>query len=109
MCVKTLFVMGFLSTSSEFEITVNHSQAEAFDKFLAYVKQSRNLILSQSSRCEMISYTRKTSLFSMPIDFVIEFKEDGINKTKLMVQTSSGTVDWGKAKGMVNDIVKEIY
>ena len=31
------------------------------------------------------------------------------HKTRLSVNSSSGTIDWGKAKGLVNDIVKEIY
>ena len=95
--------------SSEFEVVVQHTKEEAFDRFLAHVNKSKNLSLTQSNRCELISYTRKTSLFSWPIDFVIEFKEEGANNTKLMVQSASGTIDWGKAKGMINDIVKQIY
>ena len=95
--------------SSEFEVVVKHSKEEAFDRFLSYVNKTKNLKLTQSNRCESIGYTRQTSLLSWPIDFFITFKEDGPNQTKLMVESASGTVDFGKAKGMINDIIKEIY
>lgn len=106
---KTLFIMGFLSTSSEFEITVNHPQVDAFDKFHSYVKQARSLSLISATKPSEICYAKPISLFSGRIDFTIQFKAINENQTKLLVNSSSVTVDWGKAKGMVNDIVKEIY
>lgn len=95
--------------SSEFEVVVNHSKEEAFDRFLDFIKNKRNLKLSHEHRNEMIAYIRRTSLFSWPINFTISFIAIDEHQTKLSVNSSSGTMDWGKAKGMINDIVKEIY
>lgn len=95
--------------SSEFDIVVNHSKEEAFDRFLDYVKNKRSLKLTHSHRSEMLAYIRRISLFSWPINFTISFSEINEHQTRLSVNSSSGTVDWGKTKGMINDIVKEIY
>ena len=66
--------MGFLSTSSEFEITVNHPQVDAFDKFHSYVKQARSLSLISATKPAEICYAKPISLFSGRIDFTIQEK-----------------------------------
>lgn len=101
--------MSIFSLRSEFEITVKHPKEEAFGRFHSYVKKNRNLNLTDFEKCNIITFTKGMSLLSLPIDFEINFKEDGENQTVLTVKSSSGTIDWGKAKGIINDIVKEIY
>lgn len=101
--------MGFFSFNSEFEITVNHPQEEAFKRMLSYVNKNRSLKLVATEPSEKLFFTKGTSLFSWPIDFEITFEEIDQNNTKLSVKSESGTLDLGKAKGMINDIVTEIY
>ncbi len=101
--------MGFFSFNSEFEISVKHPKEEAFERMLSYVKKSNSLKLTEAERFEKLLFTKGTSLFSYPIDFEIIFEEFDHNETKLSVKSESGTIDFGKAKGMINDIVKEIY
>ena len=77
--------------------------------YYSYVKKSNSLKLTEAERFEKLLFTKGTSLFSYPIDFEIIFEEFDHNETKLSVKSESGTIDFGKAKGMINDIVKEIY
>lgn len=95
--------------NSEFDITVNHPKEDAFDKFLSHVNESKQFNLTDSKRSDTLYFRRKTSGWSLPIDFTINFESIDENHTKLMVKSQSGTIDWGKAKGMINDIVKKIY
>lgn len=101
--------MGFFSFNSEFEITVNHSKKDAFDRFYDYVNDQSSLKVTASEKAKKLFFTKGTSLFSYPIDFKIYFEEIDKNNTKLSVKSESGTLDLGKAKGIINDIVKEIY
>ena len=101
--------MGFFSLNSEFEITVNHPKEKAFKNLLSYVEKSRSLKLTKTEKFEKMFFTKGTTLFSWPIDFEIFFEEIDKDSTKLSVKSESETIDFGKAKGMFNDIVKKIY
>ena len=57
----------------------------------------------------MLAFTKDTSLFSYPIDFEILFNEVGQSQTMLTVKSSSGTIDWGKAKKIISEITNIIY
>jgi hypothetical protein len=41
--------------------------------------------------------------------FSITFKEIDKGSTQLSVSSASSSLDFGQAKGIINDIVKEIY
>ena len=99
--------MGLFNTN--FEATVNHPQEEIFKNFCKYIKQDGGLSLSSSSRFSKINFTKGTTLFSYAIDFEIELKKTKENQTILMVKSSSDTIDLGKSKGLINDILQEIY
>ena len=101
--------MGFFSFNNEFEITVNHPQEEAFNRFYDYVMNKGNLSISNYELYDMLAFTKDTTLFSWPIDFEIFFNGAGKNQTKLTVKSSSGTIDWGKAKRIVCEIADIIY
>lgn len=107
--VQNKNVMGLLSFTSAFEISIKHSKEEAFKRFLSYVNQSRNLKLTETEEFEKMSFTKGTSLFSWPIEFSITFKEIDKDSTQLSVSSASSSLDFGQAKGIINDIVKEIY
>ena len=106
---KSLYCMGLMSFKSDFEVVVKHSKETAFDKLLSYLLSSKKFNNVHFTRSEWISFTRRTSLLSYPIDFNVTFKIVDDKQTSLVVHSESGTIDWGKAKGMINDIVKEIY
>lgn len=101
--------MGLMSFKSDFEVVVKHPKETAFDKLLSYLLSSKKFKNVHYTRSEWISFTRRTSLLSYPIDFDVKFTSADSTQTTLVVHTVSGTIDWGKAKGMINDIVKEIY
>ena len=108
-CAKLENTMGIFSFNSDFDVKVSHPQEVAFENFLSYVNKNRSLKLTKSEKCQKLAFTKSTSLFSWPIDFEITFKVIDENTTQLSVKSESGTIDFGKAKGMINDIVKEIY
>ena len=108
-CAKLENTMGIFSFNSDFDVKVSHPQEVAFENFLSYVNKNRSLKLTESEKCQKLAFTKSTSLFSWPIDFEITFKGIDENTTQLSVKSESGTIDFGKAKGMINDIVKEIY
>jgi hypothetical protein len=101
--------MGLFSFKSEFEITVKCPKEEAFSRFYSYLSTKQCFEISDSEENEMIVFTRGMSLFSYPIDFVINFIEVDEKQTMLKVKSVSGTIDFGKAKGMINDIINEMY
>lgn len=101
--------MGFFSFNSEFEISVKHPKEEAYSRFYDYVVNKGNLTISNYKQCDMLAFTKATSLFSYPIDFEIFFNEAENNQTTLIVKSSSGTIDWGKAKRIIGEIADIIY
>ena len=102
-------IMGFFSFNSEFEVTVNHPKEEAFESLRSYVEESWSIKLTKAEKFEKLFFTKGMTLLSLPIDFEVSFEEIDKNNTMLSVKTESGTMDFGKAKGMFNDIVKKIY
>ena len=101
--------MGFFSFNSEFEITVNHPKEEAFNRFYDYVMNKGNLSISNYELYNMLAFTKDTTLFSWPIEFEIFFNGARKNQTKLTVKSSSGSIDWGKAKKIISEITNIIY
>ena len=101
--------MGFFSFNSEFEILVNLPKEEAFERMCSYVNKNESLTQIKTKKFEKLFFTKGTSLFSYPIDFEIIFRAIDDSNTKLSVKSKSGTLDLGKSKGIINDIVKEIY
>lgn len=99
--------MGLFNT--KFEVVVNHPLEEIFKNVCKYIQEDSNLSMSSSNRNDTIFFTKGTSLFSYGIDFEIKFKEQKTNETILMVKSSSDTIDFGKSKGIISDILKEIY
>ena len=80
--------MGFFSFRNNFEILVEHPQAEVYKKLV---------------------FQSKVSLFSWPIDFGVCFEATDTNETILVVESVSGNLDLGRSKGMINDIINDIY
>lgn len=101
--------MGLFSFKSSFEITVSHPKEEAYKRFHDYVTKKSSLSISECKIYDMLNFTKGMSLLSAPIDFEIIFEELDKSNTKLSVKSESGTIDFGKAKGIINDIVSEIY
>ena len=99
--------MGLFNT--KFEVTVNHPQEELFKKICKYIQEDSNLSLSSSNSNDTIYFTKGTSLFSYGIDFEIELKKQKTDHTILIVKSSSDSIDFGKSKGIISDMLKEIY
>ena len=99
--------MGLFNT--KFEAIVNHPQEEIFKKICKHVQEDSNLSMSSSTSYHSIFFSKGTSLFSYGIDFEIELEKQGERHTILKVKSSSDTIDFGKSKGMISDMLKEIY
>ena len=99
--------MGLFNT--KFEVTVKHPQEELFKKICKYIQEDSNLSLSSSNSNDTIYFTKGTSLFSYGIDFEIELKKQKTVHTILIVKSSSDSIDFGKSKGIISDMLKEIY
>ena len=100
--------MGIFSFSNEFEVAVNHPKEDVYKKFIAHIRQKRWTITS-SKQSDNLSFQTKTTLISWPIDFTVNFISIGAESTKLSVSISAGHLDLGRSKGIINDILKEIY
>ena len=99
--------MGLFNT--KFQAIVNHPQEEIFKKICKYVQEDSNLSMSSSTSYHSIYFSKGTSLFSYGIDFEIELEKQDDRHTILKVKSSSDTIDFGKSKGIISDMLKEIY
>lgn len=100
--------MGFFSFNNDFEVLVNQPRADTYEKFISHIKGKGWRILS-SVNAEEISFKTKMTLLSYAIDFVVEFTSIDDKSTKLSVSASAGHFDMGRSKGIINDIIKNIY
>ncbi len=101
--------MGFFSFHNQFEIEVNRSKRVAFDKFVSYIKKKSGFQLTSTQNGESLTFTKGITLLSWPINFEVVFKEVDKENTMLCVRSESGNIDLGRSKGIINDIVEEIY
>lgn len=104
----TQYNMGLFSFSNEFEVAVNHPKEDVYEKFTAYIRKKGWAIIS-AEQAENVSFQTKTTLISWPIDFTVNFNSVDENSTKLSVSISAAHLDLGRSKGIINDIIKEIY
>ena len=100
--------MGIFSFNNEFDVTVKHPTDDVYEKFVENIRKKRWAIIS-AEQAKNVSFQTKVSLFSWPIDFTVNFIAVEENLTKLSVSTSSANLDLGRSKGIINDIIKEIY
>ena len=100
--------MGFFSFRNNFEILVEHPQAEVYKKFVAQIRK-RGWTIAEAKQPTKLVFQSKVSLFSWPIDFGVCFEATDTNETILVVESVSGNLDLGRSKGMINDIINDIY
>ena len=100
--------MGLFSFNNEFDVTVKHPTDDVYEKFVAYIRKKGWAIIS-AEQAENVSFQTKTTLISWPIDFTVNFNSVDENSTKLSVSISAAHLDLGRSKGIINDIIKEIY
>ena len=102
--------MRIFSFGDEFEIIVNLPKQETFERYYNYLVNKNMEISIKDEKNYIISYKTSLSLFSLPVEFTINFNEITSTSTKLYVKSSSSpSLDLGRSKALVNDITKEIY
>lgn len=100
--------MGIFSFRNEFDVAVNHPKDDVYEKFVANVRK-KGWIITSAEQAENLAFQTKTTLISWPIDFDVTFSTVDENSTRLSVKISDGHLDLGRSKGIINDIIKEIY
>ena len=99
--------MGFFEFKNNFELVVNLSKEEVNKKFTSYIKKKRWETISSDE--DNISFRTKTTLLSWPIDFDVKLTSNDDNTTILSVSVESTHIDLGRGKGIIHDIINEIY
>ncbi len=100
--------MGFFSFNNDFEVIVNYPNDVTYKKFMSYIK-NKGWKTIYAKELEKISFQTKTTLISWPINFEIDFIANDNKSTTLSVKASAAHLDMGRSKGIVNDIINEIY
>lgn len=101
--------MGLYKFTNEFEILVQHPKDVAFERLFSYVEKSKNLDIKSSEKFNKLFFSKSPNLFSWSVKFEVNFQVIDDNNTKLSVKSTSGSIDLGKSKEIISDIVKEIY
>lgn len=99
--------MGFFGFKNNFEIVVNLSKDEVNKQFASYIKKKRWETISSDE--ENISFRTKTTLLSWPIDFDVKLTSINESSTTLSVYSEQSQFDLGRSKGIIHDIINEIY
>lgn len=92
--------MEFFNFENNFEIEVNHPQAEVFTKFEAYVSKKTWKII-HSDHKEFISFQTRTALIA------ITFIANNDNSTTLSITTKTEQFDYNRNLGIIHKILKE--
>ena len=92
--------MEFFNFENNFEIEVNHPQAEVFTKFETYVSKKTWKII-HSDHKGFISFQTRTALIA------ITFIANNDNSTTLSITTKTEQFDYNRNLGIIHKILKE--
>ena len=98
--------MGLFSFSNNFEVAVNHPKEVVYKQFVSYIRKE-NWDITSSKQGEEISFQTSPTLVSYSMDFSVVFTAIDEKSTMLSVNFSSGQLDLGRSKGIINDILKD--